>query len=128
MRLGLKGAVSLVAILAAGFLLIGCGGGGGTMGGSGQVSDVAPRGTNWVPSLSKRRSVVWAVGDAADGSPTAQAVASMVTSRKIDWLLYLGDVYESGRSLEFRQHYQPLYGGLGSITAPAIGNHEWPNI
>src|SRR4051812_1417199 len=79
-------------------------------------------------SLAKRRSVVWAVGDAADGSSTAQQVASLVTSRRIDRLLYLGDIYDAGTSLEFDRNYVPLYGGLGDITAPTIGNHEWPNV
>jgi hypothetical protein len=85
-------------------------------------------GNSWMPSLDTRSSVVWAVGDAADGSPTSQKVASMVRSRRIDLLLYLGDVYESGTALEYDRNYRPIYGGLGSITAPTIGNHEWPNI
>ena len=52
----------------------------------------------------------------------------MVRSRRIDRLLYLGDVYESGSRLEFDRNYVPLYGGLGNVTAPTIGNHEWPNV
>jgi hypothetical protein len=85
-------------------------------------------GNSWMPSLDKRTSVVWAVGDAADGSTTSQKVASMVRSRRIDLLLYLGDVYDSGTALEYDRNYRPIYGGLGSITAPTIGNHEWPNV
>jgi hypothetical protein len=82
----------------------------------------------WMPSRPKPRSVVWAVGDAADGSAAAREVASMVTSHRVDRLLYLGDVYESGTAQEFEVNYRPLYGRVGAVTAPTIGNHEWPNI
>ena len=82
----------------------------------------------WVPNGPGAPSVVWAVGDAADGGARAGTVASMVTSRRIDLLLYLGDVYDNGTALEFDRNYRPLYGGLGEITAPTIGNHEWPNV
>jgi hypothetical protein len=128
LRLKLKGTLMLLAILIACATLLGCGGnaGGGDNGGAQAAAGSAH--TGWMPSLSKRRSVVWAVGDAADGSPTAQAVASMVTSHRVDRLLYLGDVYDAGTALEFDRNYRPLYGGLGHITAPTIGNHEWPNI
>ena len=88
----------------------------------------SPSENSWMPSLAKRSSVVWAVGDAADGGPTSRKVASMVRSRRIDLLLYLGDVYESGTALEYDRNYRPTYGGLASITAPTIGNHEWPNV
>src|SRR5436190_7792810 len=128
MRLELKVTLALVAILIAGATVLGCGGGGGGNDDRGAQAAGGSAHTGWMPSRSKRRSVVWAVGDAADGSPTAQAVASMVTSHRIDRLLYLGDVYDSGTPLEFDRNYRPLYGGLGDITAPTIGNHEWPNI
>jgi Calcineurin-like phosphoesterase len=82
----------------------------------------------WMRSRPKPRSVIWAVGDAADGSAASRAVASMVTSRRVDRLLYLGDVYETGTAEEFHANYRPLYGRLGVVTAPTIGNHEWPNI
>jgi Calcineurin-like phosphoesterase len=125
----LKGTPVLVAILIAGATLLGCAGSGGGNGKAGMHAAASSGGsTAWIPSLSKRRSVAWAVGDAADGGPTAQAVASMVTSHRVDRLLYLGDVYQSGTALEFDRNYRPIYGGLGDITAPTIGNHEWPNI
>jgi acid phosphatase type 7 len=82
----------------------------------------------WMPSRTNPRSVVWAVGDAADGGRTASKVASMIRSRRIDLLLYLGDVYEWGTAQEYERNYRPLYGGIDSITAPTIGNHEWPNV
>lgn len=125
MKPAVKCALILVAILVACALLAACGGGGG-----GEAAGAHPGSnhTGWMPSLSKRRSVVWAVGDAADGSPTSEAVAAMVRSHRVDRLLYLGDVYDSGTSLEFDRNYRPIYGGLGERTAPTIGNHEWPNI
>jgi hypothetical protein len=120
--------LALVATIPV-LLVAGCGGGGGAKAGaSGSQQAAAAGSTSWMPSSSKRRSVVWALGDAADGSSTAQAVASMVTSRRPDRFLYLGDVYESGTAQEFDQHYRPIYGDLAQVTAPTIGNHEWPNI
>src|SRR5829696_6432779 len=82
----------------------------------------------WMPSRPKSRSVVWAVFDAADGSAAARQVASMVASHRVDRLLYLGDVYATGTAHEFEARYRPLYGRLGPMTAPTIGNHEWPNV
>jgi hypothetical protein len=52
----------------------------------------------------------------------------MVSSHRVDRLLYLGDVYESGTAAEFESNYRPLYGRFDSIAAPTIGNHEWPNV
>ncbi len=83
---------------------------------------------SWMPSIDKPRTVVWAVGDAANGSAASEKVSSMIRSRHIDLLLYLGDVYENGTAVEYDRNYRPIYGGLGSITAPTIGNHEWPNV
>ena len=82
----------------------------------------------WMPSRAKRRSIVWAIGDGADGGAAGRAVAAMVASHRVDRLLYLGDVYETGTAAEFASNYRPLYGGFDAITAPAIGNHEWPNL
>lgn len=127
MRRALGAASCVAAIVVASAVLLGCGGGGGATGKAAGAQPSSDHST-WVPSRSKRRSVVWAVGDAADGSPTAQKVASMVTSHRIDRLLYLGDVYDSGTALEFDRNYRPIYGAIGDITAPTIGNHEWPNI
>jgi hypothetical protein len=77
-------------------------------------------------SDSKRRSTIWALGDAATGSPEARAVARMVKRAGPDRLLYLGDVYEHGTAEEFERNYEPIYGELKDITAPTPGNHEWP--
>src|SRR5262249_13013046 len=85
-------------------------------------------GGDWMPSRAKPASIVWAIGDGADGGADGRAVAAMVGSHRIDRLLYLGDVYESGTAREFRTNYAPLYGRFASITAPAIGNPEGPNL
>jgi acid phosphatase type 7 len=82
----------------------------------------------WMPSRPKRVSVVWAIGDGADGGTDSQAVASMVGSGSVDRLLYLGDVYENGTAAEFQANYDPPYHRFNAITAPTIGNHEWPNV
>jgi hypothetical protein len=90
---------------------------------------LGPRGRQgWMPSRARRRSTVWAVGDAADGSPTSEAVAGMVASHRVDRLLYLGDVYDTGTAAEFASNYRPIYGRFDAVTAPTIGNHEWPNV
>jgi acid phosphatase type 7 len=71
-------------------------------------------------------AVVWAVGDGADGSASARAVARRIAADRPDRLLYLGDVYESGSAEDFRERYEPVYGALAAITAPTPGNHDWP--
>jgi acid phosphatase type 7 len=82
----------------------------------------------WMPSRQRSRSVVWAIGDGADGGADGRAVATMVAADRVDRLLYLGDVYETGTAEEFAMNYAPLFGRFDSVTAPTIGNHEWPNI
>ena len=134
MRRGLKRFGPFVVLIAA-VLVTGCGGGGGerdpgTTHATGRPAYLGPHGGGhgWVPSRAKRRSVVWAVGDAADGSVVSEGVAGMVRNRRVDGLLYLGDVYATGTAGEFEAKYRPLYGLLGRISAPTIGNHEWPNV
>jgi Calcineurin-like phosphoesterase len=104
--------------------------GGGVAAARQRSAYLGPRGggSGWVPSRSKRRSVVWAIGDGADGGADGRAVAAMVGAHRVDRLLYLGDVYESGTAREFETNYNPLYGRFDAITAPTIGNHEWPNV
>jgi hypothetical protein len=72
-------------------------------------------------------TVVWAIGDGADGGAASIRLARRVARMGLDRLLYLGDVYESGTAAEFAQHYAPAYGRFASRTAPTPGNHEWPN-
>jgi Calcineurin-like phosphoesterase len=72
-------------------------------------------------------TTLFAVGDAADGSAKAKALADAIVARRPDGLLYLGDVYESGTATQFGSNYEPLYGPLAGRTSPVIGNHEMPN-
>jgi len=73
------------------------------------------------------RAVVWAVGDGADGSAVARALAARIARERPDRFLYLGDVYPNGTAADFRRNYRPVYGRLNGIAAPTIGNHEWAN-
>jgi Calcineurin-like phosphoesterase len=70
------------------------------------------------------RTVVFAVGDGADGSATSAALANYIKAQKPDRFFYLGDVYESGTATEFANNYEPLYGSMAGVTDPVIGNHE----
>lgn len=98
-------AVFLVAALAAGGIVLARGSG----------RERAAAGT-----------VVWAVGDGADGSPAGRRLARYVRRRRPARFLYLGDVYERGTAAEFAQHYDPGYGALARRTDPVLGNHEFP--
>jgi Calcineurin-like phosphoesterase len=81
----------------------------------------------FVPSDERPRSVVWAVGDGADGGRHARSVARLIRRADPDRLLYLGDVYDNGTAREFERNYDGVYGGLARRTAPTPGNHEWLN-
>ena len=85
-------------------------------------------GSAWMRSRPKRLSVIWAIGDGADGGEESRTVAAMVGQRRVDRLLYLGDVYETGTASEFQANYDSAYHSLDGITAPTIGNHELPNV
>lgn len=71
-------------------------------------------------------SVVWAVGDGADGGEAGRALGARITRSRVDRFLYLGDVYERGTLEEFRRNYAPAYGRFARVTAPTPGNHDWP--
>ena len=77
------------------------------------------------PRAAAPPAVVWAVGDGPDGDPEPNAVAKLIASRRVDRLLYLGDVYDEGTKREYNEHYAPAYGKLDSVTSPTPGNHEW---
>ena len=83
--------------------------------------------TRVLPDVDRRRAVVWAVGDGADGSVRARRVASAIAAGRVDRVLFLGDVYDEGTAAEFRDNYQSVYGRFAQITAPTPGNHDWPN-
>ena len=99
--------VRALALLAAVVALAGCGG-----------DDDSPR----APAR-----VVWAVGDAATPAPEPKTVADLIARSRVDRLLYVGDVYETGTLREFRRWYDPLYGRLAAKTSPVVGNHEHAN-
>ncbi len=90
----------------------------------------------FVSSVPGDRAVLWAIGDGADGSARARAVAARAAAGPVDRLLYLGDVYGDGglpsrlygdgSAEDFRRHYATVYGRLASRTAPTPGDHEWP--
>jgi Bacterial Ig domain/Calcineurin-like phosphoesterase len=74
--------------------------------------------------------VVGAVGDGASGETNEGNVAKLVASWNPNLFLYLGDVYEDGRPMEFNNWYgnpgtPSTYGQFYSITDPTIGNHEY---
>lgn len=73
------------------------------------------------------QTVVYALGDGADGSSTSTALANYVKAQNPDRFFYLGDVYETGTATEFNTKYEPLYGSMASKTDPVIGNHEYGN-
>ena len=72
-------------------------------------------------------TVIWAVGDGADGSSQGKQIARLIRRDRPDRFLYLGDVYERGTASQFRRNYSPVYGALNRIAAPTPGNHEWGN-
>lgn len=79
---------------------------------------------------SERRAgpaVVWAVGDGANGSDDARAVAQRISAQRFDRMLYLGDVYEDGTREDFERNYDSVYGHIAKQTAPTPGNHDWQN-
>lgn len=79
------------------------------------------------PPPPSKQTVVYALGDGADGSTTSRALADYVKAQNPDRFFYLGDVYETGTASEFSNKYEPLYGSMASKTDPVIGNHEYGN-
>ena len=110
-------AATALAICALG-LVPGCGSGSEDGGAAARVD---------APAATRERAVVWAVGDGADGSDLARAVARLIARGRPDRFLYLGDVYPRGTAAEFRRNFAGVYGRLARITAPTPGNHEWAN-
>jgi hypothetical protein len=111
LRIALSGMVAALAIA-----LGGCGGG---------DDDGAAAETSPSPPRPESGTLVYAVGDAADGEEPATDLAEFIVRQRPDRFLYLGDVYEHGTRSEFRRHYEPMYGALAERTDPTIGNHEY---
>jgi Calcineurin-like phosphoesterase len=80
-----------------------------------------------LPPPPPSQTVVYALGDAADGSAASGALADYVKAQNPDRFFYLGDVYETGTAAEFASNYEPLYGPWADRTDPVIGNHEYAN-
>jgi hypothetical protein len=78
-------------------------------------------------ATARAQEVVWAVGDGADNTAPAVALASQIIADQPDRFLYLGDVYPDGTAQDFVQQYHPVYGALKPITWPTPGNHDWDN-
>jgi len=92
------------------------------------ASSVPRRGfVPWLSTQKLQSASIWAVGDAADGSSQAQALANRIVRARPTIFLYLGDVYPDGAFSDFQTHYAPLYGSLARVTAPTPGNHDAPN-
>ena len=74
--------------------------------------------------------VVAAAGDGGSGQSSETSVVNLISSWNPNLFLYLGDVYQNGRSMEFNNWYGAPgipgeYGQFYSISDPAIGNHEY---
>ena len=95
------------------------------LGACGGDDDDEGAGTPPGPANPESGTLVYAVGDAADGEEPATDLAEFIVKQAPDRFLYLGDVYERGTPLEFRRHYEPMFGALADRTDPTIGNHEY---
>jgi calcineurin-like phosphoesterase family protein len=73
------------------------------------------------------QTVVYALGDGADGSAQARDLANYINGQNPDRFFYLGDVYGTGTAAQFAANYDPLYGSMASKTDPVMGNHEYLN-
>jgi hypothetical protein len=89
-------------------------------------ADGTSGGAAFVPSDSRRSTLVWAVGDGPDGGRDARRVARLIKRSRPDRMLYLGDVYERGTASEFAHNFDSIYGPVAKRIAPTPGNHEWP--
>jgi hypothetical protein len=79
------------------------------------------------PPPSPGQTVVWAVGDGADGSAAAKKLAALIAKDRPARFLYLGDVYPAGSAGDFQGGYSTTYGRLRRLTEATPGNHDWPN-
>jgi hypothetical protein len=79
------------------------------------------------PLSAAGTTVVYALGDGADGSATSRALAAYITAQNPDRFFYLGDVYGSGSATDFANNYDAAYGAMAARTDPVMGNHEWAN-
>lgn len=71
------------------------------------------------------KAVIWAVGDAANGSDASIRVGKMILDDNPTKFIYLGDVYDTGAPHEYTTRYERAFGALRGITHPIPGNHDW---
>ena len=80
--------------------------------------------------------VVPAVGDGPSDEPEPNSVAAAIAATSPPLFLFLGDIYEKGTFTENLNAYGQnsmdggggtLWGAMGTVTQPTIGNHEAPN-
>jgi len=88
-----------------------------------ETGELRPPNGEWISSVPGSRAELWAVGDAGRGN--SRAVAELIERADPDRLLYLGDVYPSGKEEDFRT-WGRVFSGLLDRTAPTPGNHDWP--
>jgi hypothetical protein len=89
------------------------------------------------PWTQSQDPLIVAVGDGASDEAAANALAQSIKLADPDLFLYLGDIYETGTFTENLNHYGQnsmdggpgtLWGQMGTITQPTIGNHEDVNV
>ncbi|MDP9235766.1 MAG: hypothetical protein M3P01_14610, partial [Actinomycetota bacterium] len=91
---------------------------------------------NYLPNptwTASRDPVIAAVGDGASDESIPNELAQKIALSSPDLFLYLGDIYENGTFVENLNHYGQnsmdggtgtLWGQMGTITQPAMGDHE----
>ncbi|MGZ4153339.1 MAG: CBM96 family carbohydrate-binding protein, partial [Actinomycetota bacterium] len=109
---------------------------------NGNTSDFQHNASDWQSFLPNPAwtdpsdPVVAAVGDGASNQQPADALADAIDAANPPLFLYLGDIYEDGTATENLDHYGQnsmdggsgtLWGQLGDVTQPAIGDHEVTN-
>jgi hypothetical protein len=80
---------------------------------------------------------VIAVGDGASNEPASNGLADSLAAANPPLFLYLGDIYQDGTFTENLNHYGrnsmdggagTLWGQMGTVTQPALGDHEKNNL
>ena len=84
-------------------------------------------GDDGLRGASRAGTIVWAVGDGANGSAASRRVARLIAGDRPRRVLYLGDVYETGTAADFRDRFVTVYGSLARRMDPTPGNHDWPH-
>jgi hypothetical protein len=105
---------------------------------NGNTTDFQHSPSDWAsflpgPWTASQDPVIAAVGDGPSDEPRTNAVAQSIVAAHPGLFTYLGDIYETGTFTEDLNHFGQnsmdggpgtLWGQLGTITQPTIGNHE----